>query len=197
LVLVIAGYTERENIDYRNKLEWYARKKKINCVFLDGAVNGFNPKDRTAKDLPNLLDLYIYADLVTYPSLWEGFGNQFLETVFSKTPIVMFEYPVFKNDIKPKGFKIISLGDQYETNPETGLVKIPTEKIVIAADDAMKILASANQYRKWGEENYLIAKRHYSCKIVSRLFSKIFSTSSSYPISNNGVKNVKSTQNPP
>jgi glycosyltransferase involved in cell wall biosynthesis len=174
LALVIAGYAEKQDFDYRNKLERYAQEKKINCVFLDGVVNSFGPNDRTAKEKLNLLDLYIYADLITYPSLHEGFGNQFLEAVFSRTPIAMFEYPVFKADIKPKGFEIISFGDQYETNPKTGLVNLPTGQITAAADEAVDILTDPSRYKNLTEKNFQIGQKYYSREKISRLFSQIF-----------------------
>jgi glycosyltransferase involved in cell wall biosynthesis len=174
LALVIAGYAEKQDFDYRNKLERYAQEKKINCVFLDGTVNSFGPNDRTAKENLNLLDLYIYADLITYPSLHEGFGNQFLEAVFSRTPIAMFEYPVFKADIKPKGFEIINFGDQYETNPKTGLVTLPEGIIAAAADEAVEILTDPDRYKNLTEENFQIGKKYYSREKIRRLFSQIF-----------------------
>lgn len=32
---------------------------------------------------------------MTYPSLREGWGNQFIEAVFAKLPVVLLEYPVW------------------------------------------------------------------------------------------------------
>ena len=62
----------------------------------------------------NFWDAYVFADLITYPSLLEGWGNQFLEGIFAKKPLIIFEYPVFLTDIKEKGFNIVSLGDNYK-----------------------------------------------------------------------------------
>jgi len=47
------------------------------------------------------LDTYVFADIISYPSIFEGWGNQFIEAVFAKKPVIVFEYPVFKSDIKP------------------------------------------------------------------------------------------------
>ena len=52
-------------------------------------------------------DVYRHADLVTYPSLYEGFGNAFLEAVYFRKPIVVKRYSIFITDIEPKGFQII------------------------------------------------------------------------------------------
>ncbi|MBW2177223.1 MAG: glycosyltransferase family 4 protein [Deltaproteobacteria bacterium] len=53
-----------------------------------------------------LWDIYAQADLVTYPSLYEGFGNAFLEAVYLKKPILINRYHTFVRDIEPLGFKL-------------------------------------------------------------------------------------------
>ena len=54
---------------------------------------------------------YPFADLVTYPSLVEGFGNAFLEAVYFKKPIVVNNYTIYDTDIRTKGFKAILFDD--------------------------------------------------------------------------------------
>jgi hypothetical protein len=49
--------------------------------------------------------------MVTYPSLLEGFGNAFLESVYFRKPIVVNDYTIYAIDIKPKGFRAIELTD--------------------------------------------------------------------------------------
>ena len=56
-----------------------------------------------------LEDIYPYADLVTYPSTFEGFGNAFLETIYFRKPIVVNSYSIYTKDIKPKGFSVIEI----------------------------------------------------------------------------------------
>ncbi len=51
-------------------------------------------------------DLYMHADLVTYPSLSEGFGNAFMEAVYFKRSVLINRYAIFGRDIEPKGFRI-------------------------------------------------------------------------------------------
>jgi glycosyltransferase involved in cell wall biosynthesis len=63
-------------------------------------------------------DVYAFADLVTYPSLWEGFGNQLLEAIGGQLPIVLFEYPVYRVDIAPLGFSVISLDSRLAREPK-------------------------------------------------------------------------------
>ena len=54
-------------------------------------------------------DIYHYADLVTYPSTFEGFGNAFLEAIYFRKPVVVNLYSIYRVDIKPKGFSAIEL----------------------------------------------------------------------------------------
>ena len=41
------------------------------------------------KKVYTLFDIYPHADLVTYPSYYEGFGNAFLEAVYFRKPVVV------------------------------------------------------------------------------------------------------------
>jgi len=65
-----------------------------------------NP-DVNRKDLYTLWDVYPHADFVTYPSLYEGFGNAFLEAVYFKKPLLINRYAIFLRDIEPKEFDLI------------------------------------------------------------------------------------------
>lgn len=57
----------------------------------------------------SIQDTYPSADLVTYPSEYEGFGNAFLEAVYHCKPIVCNRYSIYRTDIEPKGFNVISM----------------------------------------------------------------------------------------
>ena len=48
-------------------------------------------------------------DLITYPSLYKGLGNAFLEAVYFRKPIVVNTYSIYAKDIKPKGFSVIEI----------------------------------------------------------------------------------------
>ncbi|MFN8402620.1 MAG: hypothetical protein U0V48_03575 [Anaerolineales bacterium] len=51
--------------------------------------------------------MYPHADMVTYPSAIEGFGNAFLEAVYYRRLILVNNYSIYEVDIKPKGFRTI------------------------------------------------------------------------------------------
>lgn len=175
IVLLMAGYNEKSDQKYKERLLAYAKTTKINFCFLDGRAGGFTPIDRGPEDKPTLLDLYIYADLITYPSLREGFGNQFLEAILSKTPVVLFEYPVFRADIKPKGFKYVSLGKSFKTDSK-GLTKISPKKLRTAVAEAVEILTNPKSYQQIVDTNFELGTKNYSIENISKIFEWIFSS---------------------
>lgn len=59
-----------------------------------------------------LWDAYQAADLVTYPSYIEGFGNALLDAIFFHKLIVINRYPVYEKDIRPLGFDLIEMDGQ-------------------------------------------------------------------------------------
>ncbi|MEJ2600966.1 MAG: glycosyltransferase family 4 protein [Anaerolineales bacterium] len=78
----------------------------------------------------SLWDAYTHADLVTYPSVYEGFGNALLETVYHKRLTVVNRYPVYNADIKPLGFQFVELDgfvDESSVQQVNQLLKNPDD----------------------------------------------------------------------
>ena len=100
-----------------------------------------------------LWDLYGAADLVTYPSLYEGFGNALLEAFFYRVPVLINRYSIFIQDIEPKGFRTITM-DGFIT-PD-----------VVAA--VRRILDDRNARKEMGNHNFQVASRYFSYSILRR-----------------------------
>ncbi|MEE8398092.1 MAG: glycosyltransferase, partial [Desulfobacterales bacterium] len=92
-----------------------------------------------------------HADLVTYPSTYEGFGNAFLEAVYYRKPIVVNTYSIYEMDIKPKGFSTVEIN---------GYI---TEK---AVQDTIRVLSDPGWRKEIVDRNYEIAKRYYSYAVL-------------------------------
>ena len=162
IVLVLAGYTQDDlTHEYKDNLIDKAIQSGVELLFIEDRVSA-ERSTRDGQKIYSLWDTYTAADLVTYPSLWEGWGNQFLEAIKAKLPLVLFEYPVFKKDIKPKGFKVISLGDTIHDYDDAGLVQIENGILESAADQAMGILTDPGLRKDVVDPNYSLAKEHYS-----------------------------------
>jgi len=171
-----SGYIEtRASIDpasrkYRNKINKKILKNEMKAVFADGYV-GTRRRTRRHQRVYLVGDVYVHADLVTFPSIWEGWGNQFIEAVFAKKPIVVFEYPVFKKDIKPEGYRVISLGDKHLGRDKQNLYRIPQKNIKKAARKAIRWLLNKDLNKKL-EKNFRIGRKHHDFKNLKTFLKK-------------------------
>ena len=165
IVLVLAGRPERAFIDYQKKVFDLFDTLKIVWEYIGGDVRPYRSEDEGLYAL--YPDFYAMADFVLYPTGWEGFGNQLLEAFASGLPVAVFEYPVFKEDIAPKGVKVVSLGDTLL--PERGyigLVQIPVEVLTRAAREIMTILTSPKKFPGITDHNIMIGKRYFSFDVL-------------------------------
>jgi len=140
IVFVLAGYAEASAQPYLAMLKTAIERAGIDARFIAPQIAAGRRAE--PHKVYALWDAYVFADLVTYPSLVEGWGNQFIEAVFAQKPIVLFEYPVYRADIKPHGYHVISLGDETRSRNETGLVALPPRRLHRAAEEACAVLTS-------------------------------------------------------
>ena len=107
-----------------------------------------------------LWDAYPHADLVTYPSLYEGFGNALLETIYFKRLAVVNRYPVYVADLAPLGFEFIELED------------LVSEK---AVRQVLELLHAPEQVRLMTEKNYQIAQENFSLEVLQKKIEYLLS----------------------
>jgi glycosyltransferase involved in cell wall biosynthesis len=81
----------------------------IDVRFIADRVGEVRGTDAQGRKIYTLFDVYLHADLVTYPSHYEGFGNAFLEAIYFGKPVVVNSYAVYARDIDPLGFKTIAM----------------------------------------------------------------------------------------
>ena len=112
--LVISHASGDEGYDYEKRLREYSKLMKVETLFVDDIINEKRSLTADGQKVYTLDDIYPFADLVTYPSTVEGFGNAFLEAVYFKKPVVVNAYSIYTKDIKPKGFSVIEI-DGYVT----------------------------------------------------------------------------------
>ncbi len=170
IVLVCGGYIEKFGIsgDYHKNLLCRAKDKNVDIRFIGERIRHSRGEDAKGK-LYSLWDCYAEADLITYPSIWEGWGNQFIEAVFAKLPIVLYEYPVFVTDLKDKGFLYVSLGEKILSKDSYGLVEVSSDIIERAAKESIALLLNKEKRQKYTENNYRIAERLYSLEALEKI----------------------------
>lgn len=169
-VMIMAGYAENEKYDYLYKLKSKAFDQRVNIKFISSQIKAHRTFRQGIKTF-SLWDTYVYADMVIYPSIWEGWGNQFIESVFAKKPIIIYEYPVFRQDIKKEGYKFISLGSSLAGKDENGLQKIPQKNINKAVRQSINWLLDNNLNKKL-EDNFKIGKKFHGYKILEDFLVK-------------------------
>ena len=149
--LVISHDAGDEGYEYQKRLEEYAALMKVDVVFASDIVNENRGQTEDGRKIYTLEDIYPYADLVTYPSTFEGFGNAFLEAVYFHKPIVVNTYSIYTKDIKPKGFSAIEID---------GFV---TEATV---EKTKEVLRDPELCKKMVDLNYELGEEYFSYKML-------------------------------
>jgi len=156
--LVISHASGDEGYDYEQRIREYSKIMNVNTVFVSDIINEFRGYTETGKKIYTLDDIYPHADLITYPSSFEGFGNAFLEAIYFRKPIVVNSYSIYTIDIKPKGFSVIEL-DGYVTEQ--------------ALNQTKKVLSDKKLCQKMVDHNYEIARCNYSYSILHQKLKNI------------------------
>jgi glycosyltransferase involved in cell wall biosynthesis len=105
--LVISHESGDEGDDYKEHVRTLAELFNVNVLFSSDVIGVQRGTTPDGRKIYSLDDIYPYCDIVTYPSIMEGFGNAFLEAIYYKKPLVVNNYTIYSTDIEPKGFKAI------------------------------------------------------------------------------------------
>ncbi len=151
--LIISHASGDEGYDYEQRLKDYSRLMGVNTAFVSDIINENRGQTGDGRKIYTLEDIYPYADLVTYPSTFEGFGNAFLEAIYFRKPIVVNAYSIYTKDIKPKGFSVIEI-DGYVTSE--------------AVEKTNRILDNPQLRQEMVEHNYDLGLKYYSYSVLHR-----------------------------
>ncbi len=171
IVLVLAGLHEFSS-KYIEYLKQRAKERDVELLLINDIIEDVRCT-KEGKKCYSLWDAFANSDLVTYPSIYEGWGNQFLETVFAKKPVVVYEYPVYLTDIKSSGFDIISLGSKH-TVGENGLVNVENHILENAAKKSVEVLTDNLCRNNMIEKNFEIAKQNFSYDSLEKYLTELF-----------------------
>jgi len=158
--LVISHASGDEGFEYEQRVREYAAMMHVRTLFVADIIKDHRGTTSDGRKIYTLADAYHHADLVTYPSTYEGFGNAFLEAVYFKKPIVVNTYSTYRTDIKPKGFRAIEF-DGYIT-----------EKTL---RETREILQNREKRIAMVERNYELGLRFYSFAALHRKLATLFS----------------------
>ena len=151
--LVISHAAGDEGTDYEKRVREFAALLEVKVDFESAIVGDTRGLTTEGRKIYSLADVYPQADLVTYPSAIEGFGNAFLEAIYYKRPLVVNNYSIYETDIKPKGFQVIEF-DGYISDS--------------TLEHTRHMLTHQQEARAIAEENYKLARRYYSYSMLER-----------------------------
>jgi len=149
--LIVSHEAGDEGYEYAEWLKDYAREHDVDLRLVATQIADPWAGNGNSEAGYSLWDVYPFADFITYPSLYEGFGNAFLEAIYFKKPILINRYATFVRDIEPLGFDV--------TVMDGFLTKKTVKKIQL-------ILESSERREQMVNYNYKIAARHYSYSIL-------------------------------
>ena len=158
--LVISHESGDEGDVYVRRIFEYAERFGVQIIYIGdmiGPVRSFNIESGRRYHID---DVYQAADLVSYPSGYEGFGNAFLETIYFKRPIVVNRYSIFVEDIEPLGFEAIA----FEGFITRDIIKRIWE-----------MLEPENRERVV-DRNYELAKRFFSYSVLEKRLMHLIET---------------------
>ncbi|MCG3148531.1 MAG: Mannosylglucosylglycerate synthase [Verrucomicrobiae bacterium] len=164
--LVVSHSAGDEGLSYYQWLRDLAQAEGVDMRFVANRVNETRQFDEHGRKIYTLWDIYPHADLITYPSLYEGFGNAFLEAVYFHKPIVVNRYSVYMLDIEPLGFETVTM-DGYVTDE--------------VVEQVRQVLRDEARRKRMAERNYAIARQHFSLTVLRRRLRNLLATAEPTP----------------
>ncbi len=156
--LVVSHAAGDEGSIYEQRVKEYAKLLGVNALFVSKNISNQRGRTRHNNKIYALADIYPHADLVTFPSSVEGFGNAFLEAIYFKKPIILNRYPVYVTDIQPHGFQAIEFDE------------FVTDEIIEAVAELLK---NPKKIKAMVEHNYRLAAQIYSYSVLRRKLQAI------------------------
>jgi glycosyltransferase involved in cell wall biosynthesis len=149
-VLLITGPAGDEGLEYLVGLELMADNAGVHLRY---AAGRFEPDHEGVPIGPahTLSEAYLAADLITYPSLYEGFGNALVEAVFHGKPTLVNRYPVYQADIRPLGLRFVEINGAITDQ---------------AVAEVRELLADPRKREEVARHNFRIGQRHLGYDVL-------------------------------
>lgn len=145
--LVITHSSGDEGDAYARRVQRYAELLGVEVIMAEPWIASERGDGPEGQKRYTIWDAYDEADLVTYPSTYEGFGNAFLEAIYHRVPILCNRYAIYRTDIEPCGFRAILMD---------GFL---TDEVV---EQVRRTLTDQDLRREMVTHNYEVAKQFFS-----------------------------------
>ncbi|MCF7668935.1 MAG: glycosyltransferase family 4 protein [Verrucomicrobia bacterium] len=151
--LVISHPPGDEGNAYMQMLRDRIQDAQIDVRFIYDRISLKRGYDEQGRKMYTLFDIYPHADIVTYPSYYEGSAYAFLEAIYFRKPVVVNTYAVYARDIEPLGFKTIEMSN------------LVTNDVV---EQTWELLNNLTLREEWAEINYSLALKYFSFAVARR-----------------------------
>lgn len=152
--LVITHPAGDEGLEYLHRLQALAEKMGVDLRYVADHFDSQRDTTPDGRKIYSLWDAYPHADFVTYPSLYEGFGNALIETVYFKKPVLVNRYPVYIADIGRLGFDFVEIDGRITD---------------VAAAQVRELLADPARREQVVQHNYRLGWEHFSFERLEEL----------------------------
>jgi len=157
--LVVSHDAGDEGVDYFRQIRELAQDENVELVLINDRVAEVRQFDGQGRKMYVLEDLYPHADLVTFPSLYEGFGNALLEAIYFHKPVLVNRYDVFARDIEPKGFKLPMIDGFINRR---------------AVQEVRRLCNDPGYRESVARHNYELAEKYYSYRMLRYSLQSLF-----------------------
>jgi len=153
--LVVSHESGDEGLEYQDALVELAEQSGVDLRFVHTQLRPSEEatSGRIGATVASLGEVYAAADLITYPSIYEGFGNALLEAFYYRKPVVVNRYAIFISDIEPKGFKVIAMNGF--------LTRTVLEHV-------RKVIGDPAYRQEMVDQNYELGKAFFSYSVLRR-----------------------------
>jgi len=157
-VLVVSGPVDNREEAYAKFIFQEAARRQVSLIHAADSID----LDRHIVDgqkTYSMADAYVHADVITFPSDLEGFGNPVVEAAMYRKPLFVNRYPVLADIMSLAGdaFDFVVVKDQV------------TDK---ATEAVYKLLTDTALRRNVTERNFETAKAHFSLTRLSERLAK-------------------------
>ena len=155
-VLLITSPAGDEGLEYLVEIERLAKERGVDLRY---AADRFAPdlEGKPLRPAHSLHDAYLAADLITYPSLYEGYGNALVEAIYYGKPVLVNRYSVYDADIRPLGFKLIEIDG--EVTAET-------------VREVKRAFSDPARQARIARRNFEIGRRHLAYEVLQRRLAR-------------------------
>ena len=150
--LVVTHESGDEGNEYQSALAEMADHQGVDIRFVADRI-GDERDEVDGHKTYDLGDAYVHADFITYPSIYEGFGNALIEAFYYRKPVLVNRYSIFVTDIEPKGFQVITMNGY--------LTKDVVERV-------KKVISDPVYRQEMVDNNYELGKLFFSYAVLRR-----------------------------